>query len=37
MLTAGEEKLRKTPLFEFEVPTYKKRPVGISAYQKHPR
>jgi hypothetical protein len=29
--------LKKTPLFEFEIPIYKKRHVGISDPQKEPR
>jgi len=26
-----ENSLKKTPLFEFEVPSYRKRPVGLAA------
>ena len=29
--------LKKTPLFEFEVPIYKRRAVGLAAYNKQPR
>ncbi|MGD0405970.1 MAG: hypothetical protein ABSB10_04890 [Candidatus Bathyarchaeia archaeon] len=34
---AGENSLKKTPLFEFEVPSYRKRPVGLAANHKQPR
>jgi hypothetical protein len=30
-------KLNKTPLFEFEVPTYRKRALRLEAYQKQTR
>jgi hypothetical protein len=37
MLYTGENSLKKTPLFEFEVPSYRKRPVGLAANHKQSR
>jgi hypothetical protein len=34
---AGREKMRKTCLFEFDVPTYKKRSVGLETNHKQSR